>query len=105
MLARVFPLLTLRPGWLRVIAHGVIDTLPDCLGETTAGGMDFLPNHLMPQIVGQSFANPLGLAQLLIPWRGPKRIGKQGNAVFRIKFAKKQRVKAARLDHIQGKPL
>lgn len=77
MVARVFPLLTQRSGGLEGIAHGVMDTLPDCLEEATAGGMDFLPNHLMPQIVGQSFENPLALEKLLIPWRGQSALAKK----------------------------
>ncbi len=105
MVARVFPLLTQRSGGLEGIAHGVMDTLPDCLEEATAGGMDFLPNHLMPQIVGQSFENPLALEKLLIPWRGQSALAKKCDAVLGTKCAKKQKVKAAHLSHIQGKPL
>ena len=70
MVAKIFPLLTLRSGGLDGVAEGVMDTLPDYLDETIAGGMDFLRNHLLPQIIGHNFENPQALEKLLIPWRG-----------------------------------
>ena len=46
-----------------------MDPLPDYLEETVAGAMDLLANVLLPQVLGQSFANPESLARDLAPWR------------------------------------
>ena len=69
MTEKVFPLLTLRADGLEGHAEGVMDPLPDYLEETVAGAMDLLTGVLLPQVLGQSFANPESLARLLAPWR------------------------------------
>lgn len=66
---KVFPLLTLYSDGLEGYAEGVMDPLPDYLEETVAGAMDLLAKVILPQVVGQSFANPESLARLLAPWR------------------------------------
>ena len=70
MTEKVFPLLTLKADGIEGYAEGVMDPLPDYLEETVAGAMDLLRNVLLPQVLGQSFANPQALNQLLAPWRG-----------------------------------
>ncbi|MDP2740191.1 MAG: o-succinylbenzoate synthase [Pseudorhodobacter sp.] len=67
---KVFPLLTLRSGGLEGYAEGVMDPLPDYLDESIPAAMALLHQVLVPQIVGQRFANPQALAPVLAPWRG-----------------------------------
>ena len=70
MTEKVFPLLTLRSGDYEGYGEGVMDPTPDYLDETITGGMGFLRDVLLPQIVGQAFENPAALAAVLTPWRG-----------------------------------
>lgn len=70
MYEKVFPLLILRADGIEGYAEGVMDPLPDYLDETVAGSMALLREVLLPQVVGQSFANPQALDRLLAPWRG-----------------------------------
>ncbi|NTT86853.1 o-succinylbenzoate synthase [Tabrizicola fusiformis] len=70
MTEKVFPLLVLKADGIEGYAEGVMDPLPDYLEETVAGAMDLLRNVLLPQVLGQSFANPQALNHLLAPWRG-----------------------------------
>lgn len=67
---KVFPLLVLRSNGLEGYAEGVMDPLPDYLEETVPSAMAFLSDALLPQIIGQAFANPEALARNLVPWRG-----------------------------------
>lgn len=69
MTEKLFPLLTLRADGLEGHAEGVMDPLPDYLEETVAGAMDLLERALIPQVMGQRFANPESLARRLTPWR------------------------------------
>ncbi len=69
MTEKLFPLLTLRADGLEGYAEGVMDPLPDYLEETVAGAMDLIATVLLPQVMGQTFANPESLARLLAPWR------------------------------------
>jgi len=70
MHAKVFPLLTLRSGDLEGYAEGVMDPLPDFLDDTIAGGVDFLAQAILPQVIGASFENPEAINRILRPWRG-----------------------------------
>jgi O-succinylbenzoate synthase len=67
---KIFPLLTLRADGIEGYAEAVMDPLPDYLDETIAGGMALLREVILPQIVGQAFANPQALHRVLTPWRG-----------------------------------
>lgn len=67
---KVFPLLILRSNGLEGYAEGVMDPLPDYLEETVPSATAFLTDALLPQVVGQTFANPESLARKLMPWRG-----------------------------------
>lgn len=69
MTEKTFPLVRLFSGGLEGVAEGVMDPLPDYLEETTKGAMAFLRDAVLPQVVGQSFANPAELNRLLAPWR------------------------------------
>lgn len=70
MYDKVFPLLTLRSDGIEGYAEGVMDPLPDYLGETTAAAMALLTETLLPGVVGRSFANPQALQAELSQWRG-----------------------------------
>jgi o-succinylbenzoate synthase len=70
MVEKVFPLLTLRADGIEGYAEGVMDPLPDYLEETIAGGMAFLKDLILPQVVGKTFENPAAMDRLLAPWRG-----------------------------------
>jgi len=70
MYDKVFPLLTLRSGDLEGYAEGVMDPMPDFLDDTIAGGIDFLQQAILPQVIGASFENPEALNRILRPWRG-----------------------------------
>ena len=67
---RIFPLLTLCSGDHEGYAEGVMDPLPDYLGETLPAAMSLLKELFLPMIVGKSFENPAALDALLAPWRG-----------------------------------
>ena len=67
---KVFPLLTLQSGALEGYGEGVMDVVPDYLDEVVSGSMSLLRDLFLPQIIGQSFANPHALHRLLAPWRG-----------------------------------
>lgn len=67
---KVFPLLCLHSGDLEGVAEAVMDPLPDYLDETGASAMMLLREVLLPQIVGQAFANPPALERVMLPWRG-----------------------------------
>ena len=70
MYDRIFPLLTLYSGEYAGYAEGVMDPLPDYLGETLPAAMALLKELFLPMIVGKSFENPAALDKLLAPWRG-----------------------------------
>jgi O-succinylbenzoate synthase len=70
MYDRIFPLLTLYSGAHQGYAEGVMDPLPDYLGETLPAAMALLKDLFLPMIVGKSFENPAALDKLLSPWRG-----------------------------------
>lgn len=63
-------LLTLRAEGLEGYAEGVMDPLPDYLEETIPGGLAFLREAILPQIIGRRFGNPAELGAILTPWRG-----------------------------------
>ncbi|MCF8488594.1 MAG: o-succinylbenzoate synthase [Rhodospirillum sp.] len=67
---KVFPLLVLRSGDIEGYSEGVVDPAPEFLEETIAGSLALLRDTLMPSIIGQEFANPEALEQVLLPWRG-----------------------------------
>jgi O-succinylbenzoate synthase len=70
MYEKLFPLLILRSDGLEGYGEAVMDPFPDYLDETVAGGMAFMRDVLLPQIVGQTFENPEALERVLAPWRG-----------------------------------
>lgn len=70
MTDRIFPLLTLYSGDHAGHAEGVMDPLPDYLGETLPAALAMLKDLFLPMIVGRTFANPAALNTLLAPWRG-----------------------------------
>lgn len=70
MTDKVFPLLILRGEGLEGYAEAVMDPFPDYLEETIPGALAFLSKLILPQIVGQRFASPADLTQLMAPWRG-----------------------------------
>ena len=72
MTDKVFALLILRGEGVEGYAEAVMDPFPDYLEETLAGGLAFLRELILPQIVGQRFDNPAKITELLAPWRGHK---------------------------------
>ncbi len=70
MTDKVFPLLILRADGLEGYAEAVMDPYPDYLEETIPGSLAFLKELILPQIVGQTFASPADITDLMVPWRG-----------------------------------
>ncbi|SEN61953.1 O-succinylbenzoate synthase [Gemmobacter aquatilis] len=70
MTEKLFPLLTLRAEGLEGHAEGVMDPLPDYLGESLPGSLALLREVLIPAVLGKPLANPQALAPVLAPWRG-----------------------------------
>jgi len=70
MVDKVFPLLILKSDGLEGYGEGVMDPWPDYLDESLLGGMAFVRDVLLPNIVGASFQHPAALEKVLAPWRG-----------------------------------
>ncbi len=70
MVDKVFPLLVLKSDGLEGYGEGVMDPWPDYLDESLLGGMAFVRDVLLPNIVGASFEHPAALEKVLAPWRG-----------------------------------
>lgn len=69
MTKKVMPIVVLRAGGHEGYAEGVADVLPDYLPETITSSMMMLRDVFLPQLVGQSFANPAQIEKLFRPWR------------------------------------
>ncbi len=79
---KVFPLLRLRSQGFEGLAEGVMDDkLPVFREETVQGAMTFL-TEILPNLIGQDFANPEALVKTLEPYRG----NRMAKAVIEMAF-------------------
>ncbi|GGR22696.1 o-succinylbenzoate synthase [Deinococcus ruber] len=67
---KMVPILVLHGNGQTGLSEGVMEPLPMFREETLAGALQLLREVLLPQVMGQSFANPQALAQTLTPYRG-----------------------------------